>query len=167
METMAHVANALIGFSAKAEQFTIVQGIIRALLVYIVLIVVVRFGKKRFLGEATAFDVILVIIIGSTASRAIVGNAPLFVALAAVIALVAFHWVISLVARDSRFFSILVKGHSTLIIKDGKVQRKNMRAAHMSADDLDEDLRHNGVSEPAQVAEARLERDGKLSVLRK
>lgn len=167
MDSLANIANALVGFSAKAEQLTIVQGVVRALLIYIVLIAVVRFGKKRFLGRATAFDVILVIIIGSTASRAIVGSAPPFVALAAVVALVAFHWVISLISRDSRFFSNLIKGNPTLIIKDGKVQRKNLRAAHMSDDDLDEDLRREGVADAAQVAEARLERDGKLSVLRK
>lgn len=167
MESLANVANALVGLSAKAEQLTIVQGVVRALLIYIVLIAVVRFGKKRFLGRATAFDVILVIIIGSTASRAIVGSAPPFVALAAVVALVASHWVISLISRDSRFFSNLIKGNPTLIIKDGKVQRKNLRAAHMSDDDLDEDLRREGVADAAQVAEAWLERDGKLSVLRK
>ena len=42
----------------------------------------VRFAKKRFIGQATAFDFILVIIIGSIASRAIYGTAPFFASLA-------------------------------------------------------------------------------------
>ena len=167
METAANVAETLLGYSAKAQELTLVQGIVRALLVYIVLIVIVRLGKKRFLGQATAFDVILVIMIGSTASRAIVGDAPLFVALAAVVALVAFHWLISLVSRDWPLFSGLVKGSATPIIKDGRILHGNMSDAHMSPDDLDEDLRENGIADPADVAEARLERDGKLSVIKK
>jgi uncharacterized membrane protein YcaP (DUF421 family) len=37
----------------------------------------------------------------------------------------------------------------------------------MSNDDLHEDLRDKGVKSPAEVQEARLERSGKLSVIKK
>lgn len=167
MEALSHFADAVFGNPPTAHDLVIWQAVTRALLVYIVLIAAVRFGKKRFLGEATAFDAILVIIIGSTASRGILGNAPLPNALLAVIVLIAFHWLISLMSRDWPFFSTLVKGSATPIIKDGRVSRMNMRKAHMSQDDLDEDLREKGVTDPALVAEARLERDGKLSVIKK
>jgi uncharacterized membrane protein YcaP (DUF421 family) len=166
MESWSHVVDVVFGNPAKAQELVLWQAVTRALLVYIVLIVAVRFGKKRFLGEATAFDAILVIIIGSTASRGILGNAALGNALIAVIVLIAFHWLISLISRDWPFFSALVKGSATPIIKEGRVLRGNMRDAHMSNDDLDEDLRNKGVVDPADVAEARLERDGRLSVIK-
>jgi len=167
MDVFSHLTDAVFGNPAKAQDLVVWQAVTRALLVYIVLIVAVRFGKKRFLGEATAFDAMLVIIIGSTASRGILGNAPLANALAAVIVLIAFHWLISLISRDWPFFSALVKGSATPIISQGRVLHGNMRDAHMSADDLDEDLRSKGVADPAEVAEARLERDGRLSVIKK
>jgi uncharacterized membrane protein YcaP (DUF421 family) len=167
MDTLSQFAGAVFGDPPKAQDLVIWQAVTRALLVYIVLIAAVRFGKKRFLGEATAFDAILVIIIGSTASRGILGNAPLSTSLIAVVTLIAFHWLISLVSRDWPLFSGLVKGSATPIIKDGHVLRVNMRRAHMSQDDLNEDLREKGVADPADVAEARLERDGKLSVIKK
>lgn len=167
MEALSHLAEAVFGNPAKAQDLLIWHAATRAILVYIVLIAAARFGKKRFLGEATAFDAILVIIIGSTASRGILGNAPLDGALLAVIVLIAFHWLISLISRDWPFFSFMVKGSPTPIIEKGRVLNKNMRDAHMSADDLDEDLRGKGVINPADVAEARLERDGKLSVIKK
>src|SRR5215218_7578653 len=59
------------------------QMALRAAVVYAAMVVVVRLGKKRFMGQATAFDVILDIMLGSVASRAITGNAPLGPALAA------------------------------------------------------------------------------------
>jgi uncharacterized membrane protein YcaP (DUF421 family) len=167
MEALSHFTGAVFGNPAKAQDLVIWQAVTRALLVYVVLLVAVRVGKKRFLGEATAFDAILVIIIGSTASRGILGNAPLGNALIAVIVLVAFHWLISLISRDWPFFSRLIKGSATPIIKDGVVLHASMSDAHMSPDDLDEDLRAKGVVDPAAVAEARLERDGKLSVVKK
>lgn len=167
MENISHIVEIVFGNPPRAQDLAVWQAAARAILVYIVLIAAVRFGKKRFLGEATAFDAILVIIIGSTASRGILGNAPLSNSLIAVVTLIAFHWLISLISRDWPLFSALLKGSATPIIKDGRVSRVNLRKAHMSPDDLDEDLRAKGVVDPADVAEARLERDGKLSVIKK
>jgi hypothetical protein len=56
---------------------------LRAVVVYVVTVIIVRLGKKRFMGKGTAFDVILGIMLGSIVSRAITGNAPFFPALAA------------------------------------------------------------------------------------
>lgn len=139
----------------------------RALVMYLLLLVIVRIGKKRFLGRATAFDVILVIIVGSISARALTGGAPFFPATLGIVVLVAVHWVISWLARGSPVFSGLVKGHSTVLVKEGKVMRDALAAAHMSRDDLDEDLREKSVGNPAQVREARLERSGRLSTIKK
>jgi len=54
-----------------------------------------------------------------------------------------------------------------MIIKNGKLNAREMAKAHMSGDDLDEDLREKGVKGPSEVHEARLERSGKLSVVKK
>jgi uncharacterized membrane protein YcaP (DUF421 family) len=104
---------------------------------------------------------------GFIASRAITDNAPLGDALAACVTLIAVHWLFSLISRSSPLFSDLTKGSSTRIIEDGHVLRKAMWGEHMSDDDLREYLRSEGVADPTRVAEARLERDGKLSVVKK
>jgi len=134
---------------------------------YVALLIVVRGGKKRFLGQATAFDVILVITLGSIAARAITGDTGFGTSMLALAVLVLIHWLFSAVARDWGFFSGLIKGHSTVLIRDGRVDRKALYAAHMSDDDLEEDLRAKGVNDPRQIAEARLERSGKVSVVKK
>jgi uncharacterized membrane protein YcaP (DUF421 family) len=167
MNALNDLAETVLGLSAKAQDLSLAQICVRALIVYLALLVAVRFGKKRFLGSATAFDVILTILVGSTAARAIAGNVPFFGTLAAVFVLIALHWIISLMSRDWPTFSALVKGHTTLLIKNGQVDRQAMKDAHMSDDDLDQDLREKGVNHPSSVEEARLERSGKLSVVKK
>lgn len=137
------------------------------MVVYFVLILFVRMGKKRFLGHATAFDAVLIIMIGSLASRSVSGTAPFIATLAATLVFIIVHWLISYLSVRSRTLSFLVKGHDTLLIKAGRLSRKALQDAHMSADDLNEDLREKGVSSAQEVKEARLERSGKLSVLRK
>jgi uncharacterized membrane protein YcaP (DUF421 family) len=168
MEIFWHLLDAAMGLSAtKAEELTFAQVCVRAAVVYLVLIGYVRFGKKRFLGEATAFDAILVIVIGSIASRAISGTAPFGASLAGTFMLVLLHWLISYFTEDSAMLGNILKGRDTIIIKNGRVNRKALREEHMSQDDLAEDLRQEGAGGPSEVKEARLERSGKLSVIKK
>ncbi|HEY7228883.1 MAG TPA: YetF domain-containing protein [Pseudolabrys sp.] len=168
MEAVWDAIDTLLGLSAtKAEELSILQVCLRAVVVFLVLIAYVRFAKKRFLSQTTALDVILVIVIGSISSRAISGTAPFFASLAGTFVLILMHWVISYFARGSELLSYLVKGNDTVLIRDGKVDRRALMAAHMSDDDLAEDLRQNGIEEPKEVKSARLERSGKLSVIEK
>jgi len=157
-----------MGLSAtKAEELTAAEVCVRAAVVYLLLIGYARFGKKRFLGRATAFDAILVIVIGSIASRAISGTTPFFASLAGTFVLVLVHWIISYFTEDSTTLSNFLKGRDTVLVKNGRVNRKALRDEHMSPDDLAEDLRQEGVRGPSEVKEARLERSGKLSVIKK
>jgi uncharacterized membrane protein YcaP (DUF421 family) len=157
----------VLGLSAtKPEQLNTLQLCARAFVVYLVMIGYIRFAKKRFLSRATAFDAILVIMIGSVASRAITGNAPFVGTMAATFVLILCHWIISYFAMSSATLSVMTKGRDTTLIKNGRVDRKALRDAHMSDDDLAEDLREASVDDPRKVKEARLERSGKLSVIK-
>jgi uncharacterized membrane protein YcaP (DUF421 family) len=168
MESLWNIPDALLGLSAvKAEELSTLQVCLRALVVYLVLIGYVRFAKKRFLSEATGFDAILVIVIGSVASRAISGTAPFIPSLAGTFVLVLVHWVISYVTQNSALLGYIVKGKDTVLIRNGKIDREALAGSHMSEDDLEEDLRQEGIETPSQVKMARLERSGKLSVIRK
>ncbi len=167
MEKLHNLAEALLGLSLRPQQLELWQICLRAFVVYLTMIVFVRFGKKRFLGRATAFDAILVIVIGSMAARAVTGNAPFFATLAAVFVLIGMHWTISFVTRASPKLGALVKGNPTVVIHNGRIDRKALMRSHMSPDDLEEDLRQGGIDNASKVKEARLERSGQLSVIRK
>lgn len=83
MDAIYTLLDAALGLSAvRPDQLSVAQVCVRAGSVFLILIAYVRIGKKRFLGEATAFDAILVIVIGSLASRAISGTAPFVASLA-------------------------------------------------------------------------------------
>jgi uncharacterized membrane protein YcaP (DUF421 family) len=125
------VVKEALGLSLKAEDIQFWQVAARALLVYAGLIVVLRLAKKRSLGRATAVDVVIVITIGSLASRGITGNAPLGNAMAAVIALVATHWLLSFITRDHATISVWVKGRPTRIVVDGKVEGRSPGRPHV------------------------------------
>ncbi len=138
---------------------------IRALIIYITAIVLVRFGQMRFMGQNTAFDMILGIILGSVLSRAITGNAPLLPTVAAAGALVVFHWLFSVISFHSDFFGKLIKGREKTLVENGEIQWTNMRRSHISRRDLETAIRNTGkIARPEDVAIAHFERSGDISV---
>lgn len=149
------------------SRITSAQMATRAVVVYIALIVIVRLGNKRFLGRVSNFDILLGVILGAVAGRAISGGAPVVPSIVAIAALVALHWLFSLGAVKSHGLGNLIKGHAVTIVRDGKVDERAMRACHLSAHDLAEELRQHNVPALEAVLEARLERSGEISVLAK
>jgi uncharacterized membrane protein YcaP (DUF421 family) len=166
MDEIADWLDRALGLGLESQEISALQMGLRAIVVYIVTVLIVRLGKKRFMGRATALDVILGIMLGSIVSRAVTGNAPLLPALVAAAILVAMHWVFSAIALHWHAFGRAIKGQPVLMVRHGKVDEKVMRKTHMTEHDLWEDLRGKSVSDLAQVAEARLERSGQLSVIK-
>jgi uncharacterized membrane protein YcaP (DUF421 family) len=166
MERVAEIARMALGLGLESRDITVVQMGLRAAIVYVVTVLMVRLAKKRFMGRATAFDVILGIMIGSIVSRAVTGNAPFLPALAATAVLIGMHWLFSGIALRWHWFGTLIKDKPRVLVRNGDVDGLAMRQAHMTEHDLWEDLRRKGISRLGQVEEARLERSGNLSVIK-
>ncbi len=149
------------------SRITAAQMAVRAVVVYIAVIIIVRLGKKRFLGKGSAFDIILGVMLGAVAGRAISGGAPVVPSLAACAAMVALHWIFSLAAVRSHWLGSIIKGNAQVIVHDGKVDEQALHGCHLSARDLEEELRHRNVASLDRVAEARLERSGNISIVTK
>ena len=156
-----------LGLSLESHDLTWHQMALRALLTFIIILVIVRCAHKRFLGKATAFDVVLGILLGSIASRAITGNAPFFPALLSTAVLVVLHWLCAWISFRSPAFSRLVEGRPTLLARDGELLNEDMRRTDITREDLLEALRGNGIETPDKVKLAYLERNGKISSVSK
>src|SRR3954468_22438799 len=117
---------AIFGLGPYAENADVIQVALRVLLVYISMLVIVRLGSKRFLSEATAFDVIVAIMLGSIMSRALDGSSPFLPTLLTAGVLLGLHWLFALVAFHTDWFGALVKGERVLLIKDGEIQQQGM-----------------------------------------
>ena len=76
MDEISDALRVALGLGLESRDINSHQMGLRAAVVFIVTILMVRLAKKRFMGRATAFDVILGIMIGSIVSRAINGQQP-------------------------------------------------------------------------------------------
>jgi uncharacterized membrane protein YcaP (DUF421 family) len=166
MNEIGNWTQVALGIGLESQQMEFWQMALRAVIVYAVTLAMVRLGKKRFMGKATAFDVILGIVLGSIVSRAITGNAPLVPSLAATATLIALHSVLTAVACRWHGFGEMIKGRPRVIVRDGRKDEAAMRIAHLTDRDLEEDLHRHGMTSIEDIAEARLERNGDISVIK-
>jgi uncharacterized membrane protein YcaP (DUF421 family) len=156
----------VLGYELDVADVDSLQMALRTVVVYVATLLLIRIGSKRFLSQASAFDVIVAIMLGSVMSRAINGSAPLVPTLAAGAVFIGLHWLLSAVTARTSRFGPLVKGNPVLLIEDGEVQQQGLRKTGLSSRDLEEALRLNApMTDPSNVKLAYLERNGRVSVV--
>lgn len=155
----------LIGVGRAASELTATQVALRAILVYGFTLGCVRLGHKRLLNRGTAFDVVLAIMLGAIASRAINGTADMLPTLSGVAMLVLLHWIVAALTFWSPAAGRVFKGVPRVVVRDGELLRPQMRRSHVTLHDIEEALRRHGLRRVEDAAEVVLERDGELSVI--
>ena len=60
----------------------------------------------------------------------------------------------------------MIKGRPRVLVRDGRKDEEAMRTTHLTNIDLEEDLRRHGMTGIEGIAEARLERNGDISIVK-
>lgn len=156
----------LLAIDVPPTEMDVGQVIARALVVYVVGLVILRLGQHRFLGKNTAFDIVLGFILGSMLSRAVNGSAALTPTAVACAALVALHWLFAVGSFRSQNFGSLVKGNPRQLVRHGDIDWDAMRKSRISVRDLEEAMRSDGqIDDFTRLGDAWFERSGRISVL--
>ena len=167
MNTFTQWLHTLLGIGTEPKALSFLQVSVRGITVFIATLIMVRLSSKRSLAEKTAFDAVLVVIIGSMLARAINGSEAFFPTLGTGFVLVFLHRLLGIAAYYSHTFGILVKGKPVVLVEDGRLQRKNMLWEHISNHDLEEDMRLDAETEDlSKIKFARAERSGDISFIK-
>lgn len=149
------------------EDLNMLQMTMRALVMFFIALILIRISGRRSFGAGSAFDNIVVIMLGAILSRAVVGASPFMPTVAAGVVISITHRLLAMLAGRSHTISILLKGRSGLLYKDGELIRKNMRRFNLSEGDIEQGLRSAGnVSSLEEVKEIWMERSGEISVIK-
>ncbi|MGN6546662.1 MAG: DUF421 domain-containing protein [Aureliella sp.] len=166
-DTLHALVRDVFGGDEPAPSLTAYQVAARAVVVYLAGLFVVRYGKSRMISRATPLDVILGFILGSLLSRGITGHASISNTVVASTALVAIHYIFTAVGCRWSKFDGLIKGHDVVLVDSGKLHEENMYRSHVSPEDLQEAMRLSGVTSLEEIAEARKERNGEISIIKR
>lgn len=142
--------------------------IIRAVIIYIAVIVSVRIMGKRQLGEMEPHEFVITILISAVATVPLEDNAiPLTNSLLPILVLVSLEIIASAVSMKSQGFRTLLSGKPVFIIKDGKLNQSEMKRTRLTVDDILNGLRQQKIFDIENVQNAVVEANGKLSVQEK
>ena len=142
--------------------------LVRGIIGFFTLLIFTRILGKQQVGQLTFFDYVVGITIGSTASTLttdLTSSAwPHWVGLLTWTVLCFSLQFITLKSKTAEKF---LDGEPTIIITNGKVLEKSMKKFRYTIGDLLPQLRDKGIFDLNEIAYAVLEKDGKLSILKK
>jgi uncharacterized membrane protein YcaP (DUF421 family) len=145
---------------------SIVEKVLRAGVVYAFLLVAFRLCGKRQLGQLSAFDLVVLLLISNVLQNAMIGddNSLSGGIIGAVTILVLNSLVAYLTFRFKRVDRV-VEHSLTVLIRHGRIIRDNLRRERLGPRDLRAALRHHGGVSRRDIRYAFLEEDGHVSVV--
>jgi uncharacterized membrane protein YcaP (DUF421 family) len=140
----------------------------RAIITYFIVLLLIRISGMRTFGQQSGFDTIIVITMGALLSRPIVGASAFMPTVFAGFVLSLLHRSTALLTIRYKGLRKFFKGQEILLYKDGKVNVENMRKCMISDGDLMASVRlHANLDSLVEVKEARMERTGEISIVKK
>lgn len=141
---------------------------IRAIILYIIVIISVRIMGKRQIGELQPSELVITILVSNIATLPLEDlNIPLTMGILPILSLVCFEVLMSWFTLKSKKLRHVVSGTPKVIIYDGILDQKVLKDLRYSVDDLMTALRSNNIFDISQVQYAVVETNGSVSVLQK
>jgi uncharacterized membrane protein YcaP (DUF421 family) len=141
--------------------------VIRATVVFVVILVVTRAVGRRELSSMEPFDLILLVVIGDLVQQGVTQSDNSVTGAITVISTMAVLTVATayLSFRFKRLRPLL-EGEPILVIADGRVLERNLRRQRMTMEELAAEARLQSIASLADVRYAVLESNGRVSFLK-
>lgn len=158
----------LLGLTAKADTLTVSQICWRTLVVFIIALVLLRISGRRTFASNSGQETVVKFMLGAILSRAIAGDSPFGVIIAAAVALVLLHRLLAYATYFFPAFGRLVKGESSVLAEGTTINYHELRRASFSEEGLHAAVRGAAnLDDLSQTQTVRLEHDGVISVVKK
>lgn len=141
---------------------------VRALILYIIVLIAIRLMGKREIGQLQPFELVVTIMIADLASVPMQDiGIPLLHGVIPILALLVGQLILSMINIKSGVARRIISGKPTVLISNGKIIEKKLKAQKYTMDGLLEQLRVSGYTNIANVEYAILETSGEISIIPK
>ena len=117
------------------------QMICRAVVIFLLAILLIRIAGRRSFGMHSAFDNVITLLLGAVLGRAVVGASPFVATVAASAAIVVLHRVFAWLSVRSHWIGAVVKGDPIPVYENGAIITANLYRSLFSRRDLAEEIR--------------------------
>lgn len=139
---------------------------IRAVLLYLACLLVMRIMGKRQIGQLQPFELVISFLVAQLAASPMGDSGiPLIYGLVPLFAILVMHQLISCLMMHSSRFRAFVCGKPAILVEKGQVRESEMQKQMLNMEDLISQLRAEGFVRLQDIESAILEPNGQLSVL--
>jgi uncharacterized membrane protein YcaP (DUF421 family) len=143
------------------------QFVLRACVVYFVLLLLIRASGKRTMGQFTPFDMLLVVLLGNAVQNALLGSdTSVAGGMLLAVTLISLNWAVGYISARSEKAEAIIEGSPVLLARDGEVYRGVLRKELISRADFDKALREAGCLDIDEIKLAVLETDGHITIIK-
>ena len=140
--------------------------VIRAVVVYIFLLALLRITGKRQVGQLAPFDLVLLLVLSNAVQNSMnAGDNSLVGGLISATTLVGLNFLVGLITYRSKKLEAIIEGRPQVVVHNGKLFEDVMRGAKLTHHELNAALRQAGCSCVEDVKCAILENNGSISVI--
>lgn len=141
---------------------------VRAIILYILVLIVMRFMGKREIGQMQPFELAISIMIADLATIPMAEpGIPISNGVIPILGLLLMHLVISVINLKSIKMREIICGRPSVLIYRGKINERNMKKERFTINELEERLRVNNIFNIGDVEYAILETSGQVTVIQK
>jgi uncharacterized membrane protein YcaP (DUF421 family) len=145
---------------------SVAEKIIRTGAVYLFLVALVRFGGRRELAQMNAFDFVVLLMLANAVQNAIIGDDNSLVGgMIGGVTLIGLNRLVNWYLYRHPRFDHRIEGNPTLLVKDGRVLRRNLKRELITEAELLSTIRRQGVDSFEECAEVLLETSGVITVI--
>jgi uncharacterized membrane protein YcaP (DUF421 family) len=142
--------------------------IIRGTAMYLFLFLLFRVVVRRRVGAIGMADILILVIVADAAQNAMSGEYKSVTEGAILVGTIMF-WNVAIDWLNFRVPALRpwLEPPPMLLIQNGRILHRNLRHEYVTEDELKAKLREKGVKEYSEVAEAHMESDGSISVIKR
>ena len=142
--------------------------VLRASIVYFVMLALLRVSGKRTVGQFTPFDLLVLVLLGDAVQGSMIaGDESLAGGLILAGTLLGWNRLVGYATARSEPVARVVEGKADILARNGTVFHDALKTADLTLDDLEEAMREQDCPAVGEIRLAVLEKDGKISVLKK
>ena len=144
---------------------SILEVVIRGTIMYLGMFTLLRIFRRQA-GSVGIADLLVIVVIADAAQNGMAGESKSITeALILVSTIVLWDWLFDWLGFRSKFFAKILEPEELLLVKNGRILRRNLDKEMISEDELKSQLRQMGVENISEVKKCFLESNGHFSVL--
>jgi uncharacterized membrane protein YcaP (DUF421 family) len=152
----------------RDKNIDLLQMVCRAIGVFLIALVLIRISGRRSFGVRTPLDNIILILLGATLSRTIVGASPFVPVVTACFAIVILHRFFGWIVSRNKWFAKIMEGNKILLFENGKFIHENERRALVCREDIMQGIRKSALTDDMdKIDKVYIERNGEISAIKK